>query len=73
MANNSWGELAEKTYELVQRNMKIFRNTYYSELHSELQMHIMGATKQEGKKGERKIPNNLTTAVKAYKRLHDIE
>ena len=73
ISNNSWGELAEKTYEVVQRNMKIFRNTYYSELHSELQMHVMGATKQEGKKGERKIPNNLKTSIKAYKRLHDIE
>jgi len=73
MTNNSWSKEAEKTYDTVQRNMKIFRNTYYTELHSELQMHVMGATKQEGKKGERKIPNNLVTAVKAYKRLHDIE
>lgn len=71
--NNSWSKKAEKTYNTVQTNMKVFRDTYYTELHSELQMHVMGATKQEGKKGERKIPKNLTGAVKAYKRLHGIE
>jgi hypothetical protein len=71
--NASWGEKAEKTYQTVQKNMKFFTETYYNELHSELQMHVMGMTKQEGKKGSRKIPKSLTTSIKAYKRLHDIE